>query len=239
MSYTSIWNHLKDVAKRIEREAAKVVSEEPAVIFVWDNINWQRRVVQSRVDNQRDMINATTRTLVVPRHVQVDLERHRPQKKIRELNSLDILPKLEDYVALYERRVFFVANLMVETFSGLKQLRSKIPEKWVSKPTKAVQKSRLVPLSMLHLNSGTISDTIKILDRTAKDFLFDKNSYRSVLCASDQSACKTAKAAKLRRRWEARDGHPVSGLKWALPWPQHFHCQHLFLKVYYSNLTCY
>src|SRR5215469_16408340 len=68
MSYTTILEHLKEVARSVREQVAQVLSERREVIFVWDNINWYRHVSQSRINNAGEMVNATTRTLVIARH---------------------------------------------------------------------------------------------------------------------------------------------------------------------------
>lgn len=231
MSYTAIWKHLESVAKKMRESAYRAASGRPAVIFVWDNINWYRQVYQSRVDNQGEMVNATTRTLIIPRHVNTNLERT-PQKKVSELRAIDILPTIGDHVTLFERRVLYVAKFMIEILPALRHLRDKIPDHWKSRSPKEPQKTQILPMEMLYLNEGTIKDTIKIFDQTAGWLQLEEQGIRSILCAGDQASCKNARGAKLRRRCEAEAGDWWGGLQWIREWPQHFHCQLAYLKVF-------
>jgi hypothetical protein len=230
MSYPTIWTHLEDVAKRIRESTYRAFSEGHAVIFAWDNINWHRHISQSRIDNQGEIINATTRTLIIPRYVNLGLKRT-PQKNVSELRAIDILPTIEDHTALFERRVIYVARFMIEILPALQHLKDKIPDHWKSRPPQKTEKTQIFPMAMLYLNEGTITDTIKIFDRTAAELKLEEQGKRAILCAGDQSSCRNARGAKSRRRCEAEAGDWVSGLQWLLEWPQHFHCQLAYLKV--------
>ena len=211
-----------------------MLSKESAVIYAWDNINWFRHAAQSRNDSQGVMVNATTRTLIIPRYIKTGLSRN-PQRDVSELTSLDILPKMEDYGAIFNRRIVFVARFMIDAFPSLNHLKDKIPNSWISRSPKLVQPTRVIPLSMLHFNEGTIDGTLNIFDQLAEELhLSEKERPTTLLCAGDQSSCKTARAAKRRRRWEATDGNWVEGLQWVLEWPQHFHCQLAYLRVWFS-----
>lgn len=208
-----------------------VLRTKPAVIFIWDNINWLRKVSQSRSDNKAEMINATTRTLVVPRHVDPDLDRNPNPRLVRDLNSKDILPTMDDRIVLFERRVRFVAKFMIEVFPDLKHLKDRIPSEWQPKSPHPAEKTQIIPLPLLHFDEGTIKGTLDVFDQTAKDLNLDKNLQHSLLCAGDQSSCRNARGAKMQRLEQAENGDWLGGLQWVLEWPQHFHCQLAYLRV--------
>ena len=115
------------------------------------------------------MLNVIARLAVEIHHLpewEVDWSDTRPQRSRQSLTISDFLPSEEDAGKLRERAMQYIMEFLVNEFSSLAHLKRHVPSQ---QPLHPVQKTRVVPMSILFRDEVKKSKTVDILSQYIAD----------------------------------------------------------------------
>ena len=123
----------------------------------------------SFIDQHSSMLNLTTRLAVNIRYLpewEVDWSDTSPQRSRDSLTISDFLPTEGDAQQLRERAIHYTKEFLVTEFSSLTDLKCHVPSQ---QPFHPVQKTQVVPMSVLFKDELYKSETVEILTQYIAD----------------------------------------------------------------------
>ena len=123
----------------------------------------------SFIDQHSSMLNLTTRLAVNLRYLpdwEVNWSDTCPQRSQESLTISDFPPSEEDAEMLRERAIHYTMEFLVTEFSSLTDLKRHVPSQ---QPFHPVQKTQVVPMSILFKDELYKSETVEILSQYIAD----------------------------------------------------------------------
>ena len=114
------------------------------------------------------MLNLTSRLAIEIRDIPngVDWSDQSPQGRRSQLTAADILPGIEDALALQKRALVFLQQFLVSEFDDLHELQSLTP---VAHSSDTVKKSEVVPMRILFRDEKYVAENVAILGDLIRD----------------------------------------------------------------------
>ena len=135
------------------------------------------------------MLNLTTRLAVNLRYLpdwEVNWSDTCPQRSRESLTISDFLPSEGDAQLLRERAIHYTMEFLVTEFSSLTDLKCHVPSQ---QPFHPVQKTQVVPMSILFKDELYKSETVEILSQYITDAQLSgghqvtyKQMYKTITC---------------------------------------------------------
>ena len=114
------------------------------------------------------MLNLTSRLAISVRDIPdgADWSDRSPQASRSDLTSTDILPDVEDALALQKRALLFLQQFLVSNFDDLHELQSLTP---ATHSSGTVEKTEVVPMHILFRDEKYVAENVAILGELIKD----------------------------------------------------------------------
>ena len=181
LSYDATWKHL---LKLTEKAQFPVVVREGHWVWIYDNLNFQKKIRHERSGDNRiiiqlhnfthisitldihrpDMNNVTSRLAVQIKHIpegQVDWSDTKPQRSLNDLTIDDLVPNEEDGCVLHGRAVAYVMKILVTFFKCLSSLQNLVAKPRCPYPP---SKSEVVPMKILAKDEKYQQANLEILE---------------------------------------------------------------------------
>ena len=194
---TKKYTILDDIGENFLNHAVELVKSGHRFVFVLDNIDWEERVHDARMDHQNKSVHAVATSIVFDRIPVGDLPDSGPQKVLKLCNVRKVVSVGDDeLVSIRNRYRILLGKILFEhcpEFSHFKQYVPKSTECLYSKETS--KKSEVVIMPILLKDEKKYSDCVDVLDQL-EEWTFQIYSGAG-LCGKPPTTSTTATTSSL------------------------------------------
>ena len=120
---------LDDIGEEFLGRATQLVKSGHKFVYVLDNIDWEEKVHDMRIDVQNKSVHAVATSIVSDRVADVDLPDLGPQQDLKQSNVSDVVCLSEgDIKSIRSRYRTLIAQLLFEHFPAFAMFKHCIPD---------------------------------------------------------------------------------------------------------------
>ena len=165
MSHRRTLNISNNVAEHFRNDLVEAVAKDKTFRIAGDNINWAAQVRDQREDHHGHMEHAFGSIAIINRINFDHLNATSPQKPPRTLSLFDLMPTVQEMMAIKREYAIFIGKTAAKLIPTLSFVEELLPENITGKFSEQLAaRSDVIPLPVLFLNEQKYQDVVQIMD---------------------------------------------------------------------------